>query len=128
MERRKFVVATMAFYAAIKSIFAKSTPSMGKLSKNVLSLEGLTLDDKTIYLTSSMVVELPKNPSPIDAIYEFSVARYRMGKSPVILTNGEKLNGVDATQINVKKDLRLTSSPVFYLQYTGKDLGWIFLH
>lgn len=128
MERRNFVVGAMAFYAAIKSVFAKSAPGSKKGAKNIFVIDQNIMQQKTIFLTSSMVVELPKNPESIESIYEFSLARYRFGKSPQILTNGEKFIGLDMDTINVKKDLKLTSNPVFYLQYTGKDLGWIFLH
>lgn len=129
MERRNFVVGFMLFISSIKSIFGKTSSNKDlKNSKNLIALSELNLnEDKTIYLYNSTVVELPKNPAPIDTIYEFSVARCRLGKSPVIVTQGENFNGVKLDVINVKKDIKLSHRPVFYLQYTGKDIGWIYL-
>lgn len=129
MERRNFVVGFMLFISSIKSIFGKTSSSKGlKNSKNFMALSELNLEkNKTIYLYNSSVIELPKNPEPIDTIYEFSVARCRLGKSPIIITQGENFNGVSFDTINVKKDIKLSHSPVFYLQYTGKDIGWIYL-
>lgn len=129
MERRNFVVGFMAFVGSIKAIFGKSDAQLIAPSKSaILKLSEIALEkDKTIHLTSSMVIELPKNPETIETIYQFSVAKSRFGKSPIILTNGEKLNGVELDSINVKKDIKLHHSPLFYLQYTGKDIGWIYL-
>lgn len=131
MFRRTFIVALASFLATFKSIFAQNSPlsSMGKKGSQIFSLTNdYGNSNNIIELKNGMIVELPKNPTCIDTIYTFSVAKTRFGSSPIILLNNQPYNGQTVSQLNVKKDLKVASSPYFNLQYVGPEIGWIFLH
>ena len=130
MKRRNFVVALTAastvIMSTIKAISSskKKVPEVG--SKNSI-LEIKEGNKNIIYLKRGSIVKLPETPTPIQCIFHFSVAKYRFGKSPIILSNGQKIKGFPKEQIHVSKEISISKNPNFYLQYTGADIGWVIL-
>lgn len=128
MKRRNFIVSLIALWAGTKSAIGKKYDAQFNKKAEIINIsDHITQDNQIIYLTSSMIIELPKSPETISTLFQFSISKYRFGKSPIIYTNGEKFNGIETNYINVKKDIILKKSPYFILQYTGSDIGWIYL-
>jgi hypothetical protein len=127
MKRRNFVaVMYLAAVASTKAFAAKTKElSKGEAKKSIHELGDGHRD--VIYLTRGSVVQLPKNPTPVESLLIFDIVKYRFGKSPIILPNGHKISSEKKDQITVSKEVRLNKTTIFYLQYTGPDIGWVVL-
>lgn len=125
MKRRNFVVAGIVLLGTFKAMAAKTKQSIGLGSSPVLDI--LDKNGEIVYLKRGSVAKLPDNPTPMQTVIHFNVTKYRFGKSPVILANGQNVNGEKKEEIIVTKDVYLNKRPDFYLQYTGPDVGWVIL-
>lgn len=130
MERRNFLAAMTVLFSVLSSPLKAITPSLKQNAKDsddkASGIIELGNDCKeVIHLKRGSVVLLPKNPSSLECFLHFSVIKYRFGKAPVILSNGEKIGGKIKDQFILNKDIKLNKNTKFYLQYLGKDIGWI---
>lgn len=126
MKRRNFIVGSMITFGTIKTIASKAKGHLDQYMKN--DIFQITDDHSgVIYLTRGSIVKLPENPTPVQSILHFDLIHYRIGKAPVILPNGHKVDAHLKEKINVTKELLVQKGKKFYLQYTGPDVGWIIL-
>jgi hypothetical protein len=123
MKRRNFVITAVLAAGTIKALYDGAKKSFG--SKNNLSIFEIGDSKEIIYLKRGSIVKLPENPQPIQSLLYFSLVNYRFGKSPVILSNGHKIEGLSKEHMVVTKEPALKKTHMFLMQYTGEDVGWI---
>lgn len=130
MERRNFLAAMTVLFSVLSSPLKAITPALKQNSKdtkaNSTGVIELGNDCKdVVYLKRGQLVSLPKEPKPVECLLRFSTVKYRFGKAPALLSNGEKLGGKIKDQFVINKDIKLNKKTEFQLQYVGKDIGWI---
>lgn len=124
MKRRDFVVASVVAFGTVKAMASKAKEKIvGKATITPISAN----HSEMIYLKRGEIFQLPAEPAPIETLLQFNLSHYRFGTAPVLLLNGQRIDGRDLEKVNVVKDLYLKKVVQFNLQYTGPDVGWIVL-
>lgn len=126
MKRRNFVIGAALVVGTIKALYEGARKGFdSKKDSSIFNVPDNA--SEIIYLKRGAVIKLPDNPEPIESLIHFNLTHYRFGKSPIILSNGHKIEGLNNEKIVVAKEPRFKKNHTFAMQYTGQDVGWILL-